>query len=85
MRISEIVKQKSKNFVKNGKILKEIETPQRIHFTVLSKDLHSVIFDKKEKSWSCDCQFFSLKQKPCSHILACKLYLNLSRKNIYGK
>lgn len=85
MRISEIVKQKSKNFVENGKVLKEIETSQRIHFTVFSKDLHSVIFDKKEKNWRCDCQFFSLKQRPCSHILACKLYLNINSKNIYVK
>jgi hypothetical protein len=85
MKVSELVKQKSKNFVENGKVVKEFETQQRIHFIVFSKTQHSVIFDKEKKEWSCDCQFFSLKQRECSHILACKLFLDINSKDIYAK
>jgi hypothetical protein len=85
MKTSELVKQKSKSLIENGKVIKEFETQQRIHFTVFSNTQHSVIFDKEKKEWTCDCQFFSLKQKECSHILACKLFLNINSKNTYAK
>jgi hypothetical protein len=85
MRISELVKRKGENLVRDGKVVKEFESSQRIYFTVFSKSQHSVIFDKEREEWSCDCQFFSLKQKECSHILACKLFLNINSKNTYAK
>jgi hypothetical protein len=83
--VSNFVKQKSIDLVKDKKVVKDLETLQRVYFTVFSKDQHSVIFDKEKKEWSCDCQFFSLKQKECSHILACKLFLNINSKNTYAK
>ncbi len=60
----------------------DLESERRIHFKVRGEtDLHSVIFDKIKKEFICDCKFFSLKQKPCSHILACKMLLEKLRKN----
>ncbi len=56
------------------KIEKNVETDKRIHFTVIGDtEAHSVIFDKEKKRFSCDCKFFALQEKECSHILACKL------------
>ena len=38
-------------------------------------EVHTVI--KRGKLWACDCKFNSLyPDKPCSHILACMLYLD---------
>ncbi|MEM5791143.1 MAG: hypothetical protein QXP77_03820, partial [Candidatus Aenigmatarchaeota archaeon] len=59
----------------------EFETDKRIHFKVRGEtDEHSVIFDKEKKEFTCDCKFFSLKQKSCSHILACRIFLEKLRK-----
>ena len=61
---------------KNGKVLKEIETEKRCHFTILNEEEnHQVIYDKEKENWSCDCRFFALKLSDCSHIIACKLFL----------
>ena len=49
-----------------------------------SIDIDSLLYKEKGK-WSCDCQFFSLKQRECSHILACKLFLDINSKDIYAK
>jgi len=62
---------------KEGKIKKGIENDKRIYFDVESgDDVHSVIFDKNKKNFTCDCEFFSLKFKECSHIYAAKLIMN---------
>ncbi len=54
----------------------DFETEKRIHFKVKGQtEEYSVIFDKERKEFTCDCKFFSLKQKFCSHILACKMLL----------
>lgn len=62
---------------KNGKVKKEVDTPKRIHFTVINdgKENRQVMYDKKKDSWSCDCRYYALKLKDCSHILACKLFM----------
>jgi len=61
---------------KQGKVKKDLETDKRIHFVVKSKDRdHFVIFDKKNNEFSCDCEFYSLHLKTCSHIIASQLYL----------
>lgn len=60
-----------------GGVRKEIETPKRVHFTVSGEtEEHSVIFSKITKKFSCDCKYFALKQKECSHIFACRLEEN---------
>ncbi|MDI6825775.1 MAG: hypothetical protein QMD36_01105 [Candidatus Aenigmarchaeota archaeon] len=61
---------------KQGKVKKELETDKRIHFSLKSEDKeHFVIFDKKKNEFTCDCYYFSLHQKNCSHILASKMWL----------
>jgi hypothetical protein len=61
---------------KQGKVKKDLENQRRIFFTVETKDdKKSVIFDKVKKSWSCDCQFFSIKFTDCSHIKAAKMFI----------
>jgi len=75
MSISKGIGEKASSLFKQGKVSKELETEKRIHFKVLSREIHSVIFDKEKNEWECDCRFFALKQKHCSHILACSLFL----------
>jgi len=66
---------------KQGKVKKEIETDKRIHFTVdTDSKNHSVIYDKIKGDWSCDCSYYSLKFKDCSHIIACRLFLERSEE-----
>ena len=61
---------------KNGKVKKEIDSQKRLHFTVFNdEENHQVIYDKTRNSWSCDCKFYALKLKDCSHIIACKLFM----------
>lgn len=72
--ISWKTKRKGYWLFKQGKVKKELETNRRIHFTVDSDlEKHSIIFDKIRNSYSCDCDFYSLKFKDCSHIVGCKL------------
>jgi hypothetical protein len=74
MEISEEIKTKAKKLLKEGKVKKEVETEKRIHFKVQGEtETHSVIFDKKSGEWECDCQYSTLREKECSHILACKI------------
>jgi len=76
MQVSWKTRRKGYWLFKNGKVLKEIETEKRIHFTILNEsENHQVIYDKEKNSWSCDCQFFALKFNECSHIIACQLLL----------
>ena len=76
VKISKKTEMKGYWLFKQGKINKDLETDKRIHLLVKSKDRdHFVIFDKKKKKFSCDCEFFSLHQKMCSHIIASKFYL----------
>jgi hypothetical protein len=72
--ISEDIKKKAQSLFEEGKVKVEFETDKRIHFKVFGRtEEHSVIFDKEKNEWSCDCKYSTLKQKECSHILACKL------------
>lgn len=40
-----------------------------------SREAHDIIYRLDRKRWMCDCEFFSLKTKYCSHILAVHLFL----------
>ncbi len=72
--VSKDIKEKAMLLLEQKKVKKEIETNKRIHFKVQGEtEVHSVIFDKGRNYWECDCKFWSLKQKECSHIIACKL------------
>jgi len=69
------IEKKAVNLIKEGKVKKEMETDKRVHYVVEGTDeKHSVIFDKKTQKFSCDCKWSSLKDKECSHMIACRLF-----------
>jgi len=72
-KLSTEIRKKGYLLFREGKVEKELETDKRIHFKVLSKDIHSVIFDKEKNMWECDCKFSSLKEGICSHVYAAML------------
>jgi hypothetical protein len=74
MALKEIEK-KARKLFREGRVRLDFESEKRIYFTVYSRDVHSVIFDKERNEFKCDCKYFSVKQKECSHIKACKLLL----------
>lgn len=70
--------EKAQQLIKAGNVSKTVETEKRIHFNVIGEtEIHSVIFDKEKKKFNCDCRFFALQEKDCSHIIACRLKENL--------
>lgn len=72
--ISRDVRKKGYILFKEGKVQKELQTKKRVHFKVKGETgEHSVIFDKERKKWKCDCYYWTLQQKTCSHIFACSL------------
>lgn len=80
VKVSKKTEMKGYWLFKQGKVKKDLETDKRIHFVVKSKDRdHFVIFDKRKKEFSCDCEFYSLHLKTCSHIIASKTYLKESK------
>lgn len=73
-KVSKEIREKGLLLVKLGKVKKEIEAEKRIYFKVFGEtETHSVIFDKEKKEWKCDCPYFTLHQKICSHIFAANL------------
>ncbi|MDT7858989.1 MAG: hypothetical protein RQ930_03055 [Candidatus Aenigmarchaeota archaeon] len=66
---------KGRKLFKEGRVRLDFESEKRIYFTVYSRDVHSVIYDKEKSEFKCDCKYFSVKQKECSHIKACKLFI----------
>lgn len=74
--VSKEVLEKGSMLFKTGRARKELETDRRVHFFVQGEtEKHSVIYDKEKNEWNCDCRFFSLRQKTCSHIVASRLLL----------
>lgn len=67
-------KEKAEELVKDGKVVLDMKKKNKIYFTVKSNEEHSVFFDKKTITWNCDCRYFALKDKQCSHILAAKTF-----------
>jgi predicted nucleic acid-binding OB-fold protein len=74
MALKEIEK-KARKLFREERVRLDFESEKRIYFTVYSRDVHSVIFDKEKNEFKCDCKYFSVKQRECSHIKACKLLL----------
>lgn len=68
--------QKGYFLFRNKKVRIEMITPKRIHFKVVgASDVHQVIYSKEKNLWSCDCKYFTLKSRQCSHIYASKKLL----------
>lgn len=73
MEASERIKAKAEQLVQEKRVKKDLETDRRIHFSVQgTSEVHSVIYDKDKDDWTCDCSYNSLKNKICSHIIACQ-------------
>jgi hypothetical protein len=74
-------REKAFKLLRERRVKKDLETDLRIHFSVKGEtEMHGVIFDKIKNAWSCDCRYFSLHQKECSHILSCILLLKKLEK-----
>ncbi len=82
-RISINLIKKGYELFKKGRIKLLVNTNKRMHFEVIgASDIHYVTYDKLSKKFTCDCQYFSLHQKECSHIIAVKLFLeNVKKKS----
>jgi hypothetical protein len=75
------LEKKARKLFKEGRVKLDFESEKRVYFSVYSREIHSVIFDKEKNEFKCDCKYFSVKQKECSHIKACKFLLkNLEKK-----
>ncbi|MEM5836489.1 MAG: hypothetical protein QW451_01080 [Candidatus Aenigmatarchaeota archaeon] len=73
---SSFVIKKARKLLRENRVKKEIESEKRIHFKVKGEtEDHFVIFDKLKGKFSCDCPYFTLKEKECSHIKAAKILL----------
>ena len=69
-----IISKKSAKIFQEGRVKKEIETYRRVHFQVFGDtEIYSVTFDKTKNQWTCDCKYWVMRQKECSHISAAKL------------
>ena len=69
-----IISKKSAKIFQEGRVEKEMETGRRIHFKVIGDtETYSVTFDKTKNEWTCDCKYWVMTQKECSHINAAKL------------
>ena len=79
---------KALRLVKENKVKIVAETNNAYYFDVESlydkKLVHSVIIKKydvvNKPDASCTCKWFSLRQKECSHIKACKMMLEFMNK-----
>jgi uncharacterized Zn finger protein len=72
---SEGIRKKGQLLFEQGRTRKELETDKRIHFRVKGEtETHLVIFDKEKNEYSCDCRYFALTQKTCSHIVASDMF-----------
>ena len=81
MRISRRVRAKGWYLFRNHRVALEMDSGRRLYFKVKGEtDIHSVIFDREKSDWSCSCEYWTLKQKWCSHIYACWLWLKEAKK-----
>ena len=78
-RISQAVVKKGIKLFLAGDAKLEKTTDSAIYFRVSSKNTHEVVMRLRPRKWSCDCTYFSLKVKPCSHIVSAMLLLEKRR------
>lgn len=70
------VYKKAFRIYKSGGVKVDFENEKRIYFIVRGEtENHSVIYDKINGKFICDCKWFSIKNEECSHIVAVKLFL----------
>jgi hypothetical protein len=80
-KISKVIRKKGLKLLRQERIKKDVETEKRIHFLVKGEtEEHIVIYDKILDRWSCDCRYFALKERTCSHIYGSKIFLKKIKK-----
>lgn len=62
----------------DGAVTLDREAGGGVYFAVMG---HDIIYRLDRKRWMCDCEFFSVKAKYCSHILAVHIFLDDGSKN----
>ena len=67
--------QKAKALADSGKVEFKGLIGSSLYFIVHSNEDHQVIFRVINHKWLCDCKYSALYEKDCSHILACKYWL----------
>lgn len=70
--LSRAVVDKAKRLLGEGAVSLDREAGGSVYFAVGG---HDIIYRLAQKKWMCDCEFFSMKTKYCSHILAVHLFL----------
>lgn len=68
--------EKASRLLGQGKVSVLYKDGEFVVFRVVGDtDVHEVVY--REGVWMCDCEFNSIyPTHPCSHILACQMYLN---------
>ena len=70
------IKRKGEIILSKKRVQRVSSTNERIHFQVDGTETHMVVLDLVKRQWSCDCKYWSLHAKPCSHIYAAYLLLD---------
>lgn len=68
--------------IKRGEVVLEQETSSAFYFNISN---YSIILEKRKEQWSCTCEAWSMwskGKKECSHIMACKKWLEIKNKVI---
>ena len=74
---------KARMLKEENKVEFEGQMGSSLYFKVFSgKEAYSVVFRGPGKQWLCECQYFVIKGKTCSHVLACKLWLKEHRDKL---
>ncbi|MBR9679856.1 MAG: hypothetical protein GOU99_02295 [Candidatus Altiarchaeota archaeon] len=71
---------KAQKLMKSGKVVSKGLIGSSIYFTVKSNKDRHVIFRVPGQTWICDCEYYVLKGKECSHMIACKMLLKEQEK-----
>jgi len=71
---------KAKRLLEDDRVFLRFRSEDIIIFKVVGDtDLHTVMY--RDRKWMCDCEFNSIyPQYPCSHILACQMWLEREEK-----
>lgn len=72
--LSRAVVDKAGRLLAEGAVTLDREAGGSVYFAV-GNHHHDIIYRLAQKKWMCDCEFFSVKTKYCSHILAVHLFL----------
>lgn len=76
--------EKARYLLEHGRVKLKVETNNAIYFDVMDNKVRDVYYIKYRDHWSCaPCTHSALKLTPCSHILACQLFIKL-REDLHG-